>query len=174
MRGAWWCHVAIMGPVTWPGRVVEMVSEESFGRKFERSATNLTNLMLRFPSVCENHDNADKGNLTALSWRSQQTRWYYNKSTGNESLTNIAFTLSVLVPRCPALRNDHPVTQTSQVYIDTAMESKASSHKHANQMILIRYDMFIKMLFQLMSVSTIDPIKPPDKIVLVTCVYAQC
>lgn len=39
MRVAWWRHVALMGPVTWHGCVVEMASKESFGRKVERSAT---------------------------------------------------------------------------------------------------------------------------------------
>lgn len=205
MRGAWWRHVALMGPVTWPGHVAEMASKESFGRKVERRATVAAlsrlqaqkthswqifapvqlrnrvrglkstllsccrNLMLRSTNLCETHDNADKANLTALTLRSQQ-------SLTNTCVWTTAFTLLVLLPRHPAWRNDNPVTQTSQVYIDTAMESKASSRKHANQMILIRYGMFTKMLIrllQLMSVSTIGPIKPPGKIVLVTCVRGQ-
>lgn len=96
------------------------------------------NLMtFKSPSLCETHDNADKANLTALTWRSQQTRWYYHKSTGNASLTKtwvwtIAFTLLVLLPRRPAWRNNNLVTQTSQVYIDTAMESEASSRKQSD------------------------------------------
>lgn len=151
MRGAWWRHVAFMGPVTWHGCVVEMTSEESFGRKVERSASAevtiidseihipdkcfapiqlrnrvrgllkstllgcYRNLMLRSPSLCETHDNADKAYLMAWTWRSQRTRRYYQKSTGNESLTKtwvwaIALMLLVLLPRCPAWRNNNLVT----------------------------------------------------------------